>query len=55
MERFDKTDIRILQLLQQNSNFTIKDIAHATNLSITPIHERIKRLEKEGFNVHVSV
>lgn len=48
MDRFDKTDIRILQLLQQNSNFTIKEIAIATNLSITPIHERIKRFEKEG-------
>lgn len=48
MEKLDKTDFRILQLLQENSNYTIKEIATATNLSITPIHERIKRLENEG-------
>ncbi|MES2796331.1 MAG: Lrp/AsnC family transcriptional regulator [Bacteroidota bacterium] len=47
MERLDKTDFKILQLLQENSNYTIKEIAKATNLSITPIHERIKRLENE--------
>ncbi len=48
MEKLDLTDFRILSLLQQNANFTIKEIANATNLSITPIHERIKRLENIG-------
>jgi Lrp/AsnC family transcriptional regulator, leucine-responsive regulatory protein len=48
MEKLDKTDIKILDLLQKNSQFTIKEIAQAINLSITPIHERIKRLENDG-------
>jgi Lrp/AsnC family transcriptional regulator, leucine-responsive regulatory protein len=48
MEKFDKTDLKILSLLQQNGNYTIKEIANETNLSITPVHERIKRLENEG-------
>ncbi len=48
MEKLDKTDIKILQLLQQNANYTIKEMANAINLSITPIHERIKRLQNEG-------
>lgn len=48
MEKLDKTDYKILQLLQQNAKLTIKEIAGATNLSITPIHERMKRLENEG-------
>ncbi len=48
IEKLDKTDFKILDLLQQNANFTIREIAQATNLSITPIHERIKRLENDG-------
>ena len=48
MEKLNKTDYRILALLQQNAHYTIKEIAKETNLSITPIHERIKRLENEG-------
>jgi Lrp/AsnC family transcriptional regulator, leucine-responsive regulatory protein len=48
MEKLDKTDFKILDLLQQNGNYTIKEIAKATNLSITPVHERIKRLENDG-------
>jgi Lrp/AsnC family transcriptional regulator len=48
MEKLDKTDLKILQLLQQNANYTIKEMANAINLSITPIHERIKRLQNDG-------
>jgi DNA-binding Lrp family transcriptional regulator len=44
----DETDVRILQLLQQNSQLTIKEIAAEIHLSITPIHDRIKKLEREG-------
>lgn len=47
MEKLDKVDFKILELLQNNANLTIKEIASATNLSITPIHERMKRLENE--------
>lgn len=46
--RFDKIDIRILDLLQKNARFTFKEIAEKINLSLTPTHERIKRLENDG-------
>ena len=45
----DNTDRRILELLQQNSQLTIKEIASQINLSVTPVHERIRKLEREGF------
>ncbi len=44
----DETDYRILQLLQTNAQLTIKEIAAEINLSITPVHDRIKKLEREG-------
>lgn len=45
---YDETDLRILRLLQQNAQLTIKEIAATIHLSITPIHDRIKKLEREG-------
>ena len=41
----DKTDLIILNLLQQNARVTVKEIAEKVHLSTTPVHERIKRLE----------
>ncbi|MCU0387693.1 MAG: Lrp/AsnC family transcriptional regulator [Chitinophagaceae bacterium] len=45
---FDTTDIRILQLLQHDARLTNKEIADKTGKSVTPVYERIKRLEAEG-------
>ncbi len=44
----DATDISILRLLQQNARITVKEVADAVHLSTTPVHERIKRLERTG-------
>jgi Lrp/AsnC family transcriptional regulator len=44
----DVNDIRILQLLQENAQLTLKEISQKINLSMTPTHDRIKRLENEG-------
>ena len=44
----DKTDLMILNLLQTNAHLTIKEIAAAVNMSLTPVHERIKKMENEG-------
>ena len=44
----DETDKKILRLLQENAHLTLKDIANQINLSLTPVHDRVKRLEKEG-------
>ena len=45
----DQIDSQILALLQTNSNRTTKSIAEALNMSTSPIFERIKKLEKEGY------
>ena len=42
-------DIKILKILQNNSQHTLKDIAEQVNLSLSPTHDRIKRLEMEGY------
>lgn len=47
--KLDPTDISILKLLQSNSNRTVKSMAESLSLSTTPVFERIKKLEKEGY------
>jgi Lrp/AsnC family transcriptional regulator, leucine-responsive regulatory protein len=44
----DATDVSILRLLQQNARMTVKEVADEVHLSTTPVHERIKRLERNG-------
>ncbi|MCO6498360.1 MAG: Lrp/AsnC family transcriptional regulator [Chitinophagaceae bacterium] len=44
----DEKDLAILKVLEQNARFTIREIADRVNLSTTPVHERIKRLEESG-------
>lgn len=44
----DETDKKILRLLQEDAHLTLKDIAKQINLSLTPVHDRVKRLEQEG-------
>ncbi len=48
MEVIDKIDRKILTLLQENAQLTVQEIGRQINLSKTPVHERIKRLEREG-------
>ncbi|MDI9858039.1 MULTISPECIES: Lrp/AsnC family transcriptional regulator [Flectobacillus] len=45
--QLDAIDVKILQLIQENAQLTIKEIARQINLSMTPTHDRIKRLEQE--------
>ncbi|RVT78413.1 Lrp/AsnC family transcriptional regulator [Flavobacterium sufflavum] len=49
MENLDNTDLQILKQLQQDSNISIKDLAAKLFLTVTPVYERIKRLEREGY------
>lgn len=49
MEKLDATDIKILGVLQKDSKLTTKEIAKLVNLSPTPVFERQKRLEREGY------
>lgn len=48
MADLDATDMKILQILQQNSQKTTKEIAAEVNLSTTPVYERIKKMERDG-------
>ncbi|MDR0658253.1 MAG: Lrp/AsnC family transcriptional regulator [Mediterranea sp.] len=49
MDALDKTDLQILRILQNNSKLTTKELAARVNLSTTPVFERLKRLETEGY------
>ncbi|MDR0745793.1 MAG: Lrp/AsnC family transcriptional regulator [Mediterranea sp.] len=49
MDTLDKTDLQILRILQNNSKLTTKELAAQVNLSTTPVFERLKRLEAEGY------
>lgn len=48
MPALDKTDLHILQLLQQNARASIKEISEQVHLSPTPVQERIRRMESSG-------
>lgn len=48
-EQLDEKDILILRTLQQNARLTTKEIAAACHLSMTPVFERVKRLERDGY------
>ena len=45
----DSVDLQILRLMQDNARLTTKELAAKVHLSTTPVFERLKRLEKEGF------
>lgn len=45
----DKTDIKLLMLLQDNAKLTTKQLAHFLDLTVTPVFERIRKLEKAGY------
>jgi Lrp/AsnC family leucine-responsive transcriptional regulator len=45
----DTIDRDILKMLQEDAHLTNREISLQLHLTTTPVHERIKRLEKEGF------
>lgn len=49
MRNLDTTDLALLDLLQQDAKLTHKELAERLHLSTTPVFERIKRLEREGY------
>ncbi|RWY57122.1 Lrp/AsnC family transcriptional regulator [Mucilaginibacter gilvus] len=49
MAKLDRTDLLILKSLQKNSKFNITELCEEVNMSKTPVYERIKRLEEDGF------
>lgn len=49
MENLDKIDLEILKRLQEDSDINVKELASQLFLTATPVYERIKRLEREGY------
>ena len=48
-KQIDEIDLKLLNLLQENSRITIKSLAEKLFLSTRPVYERIKKLEKAGY------
>lgn len=49
MQTLDPTDLRILDLLQEDASLTAADVAARVGLSQSPCWRRIHRLEAEGY------
>lgn len=45
----DALDLQILRMLQKDATHTHKEIAAQLGLTITPVYERVRRLERDGF------
>lgn len=49
MNELDPTDLAILNMLQNNSRLSHKQIGDQLHKSATPIHNRIRRLQNDGY------
>lgn len=49
MEKIDEIDLALLKILAQNAKHTTKELAQMVNLSASPVFERVKRLENQGY------
>ncbi|MRN38770.1 transcriptional regulator [Neisseria sp. N95_16] len=58
MKKLDKTDLKILKLLQQNARIPMTELAEKVGLSTTPVTERVRRLERDhfitGYHAHLN-
>ena len=52
MENLDEIDLQLLRTLQKNAKLSTKELAEAVNLTTTPVFERQKRLERQGYIRH---
>ena len=48
INKMDAIDKKLLELLQQDSKMTTKELSLKLNLSVTAVYERIKKWEREG-------
>jgi DNA-binding Lrp family transcriptional regulator len=49
MGMLDQTDIKILNLLQQDARINLKELAGRVHRSPTPVQERIHKLQEQGY------
>ena len=45
----EATERELLRSLQENSQRSLRELAKATGLPISTVHEKVKRLEREGY------
>ena len=45
----DRIDLRILRVLQEDARITHQKLAEQVHLSASSVHERVKRLQREGY------
>lgn len=48
MVRFDEKDLALLDALQRNARIRLEDLGRAVDLSPSSVHERLRRLDREG-------
>lgn len=46
--KLDSTDLKLINLLQEDCMQPIKSLAQKLNLSIAPVHSRMRKLEAQG-------
>lgn len=46
--KIDETDLKILEILQDNARISQSDLAKKVNLSLSPCHVRLRKLESLG-------
>ncbi len=48
-QELDNIDLLILQELQNDGHLTVKELSHLVHLSVSPVYERVRRLERKGY------
>ena len=48
MKGLDEKDLKILDIIKDNSKLSTQQISRKTGIPITTVHNRLKKLEKEG-------
>ena len=49
MDTLDEIDLKLLKILSENSSYTTKELSLKVNLSTSPVFERVRRLENNGY------
>lgn len=48
MNEIDEVDLKVLEALKENSRATVRDVAKKIKAPVTTVHNRLKKLTKEG-------
>ena len=52
--KVDKKDLRILEILKEHGDLTVRQVSSRTQLPITTVHHRIRRLKSSGVIIRTS-